>query len=936
MNNDEKNNYNNQGELAENSSQTTENKSTGQKLSESAVKGAATAAGGIIAGKAGAAIGSKVANAFNNSALGNKINNTLGNAVPGLKKGPNKATPNETPSPTNQGQSVSQNQPSETNQSQPLNQSPEKKTPSSPSDASTFKSKQNDKQKSYVPKSTYNNNAVPNSTINKNPSKNKYSESAKKNSKHADGSNDTPNNDNDNEKKSTTSKKGLFPSKNKNLDNEESTSENYIEEAEKNSKPFGNILKLAVGLISGIFGTLGAVGAFIITHIVLISIIIIIALILIFISTIIAFITSFLQYGKEDDGTVCYVTPSCNQVVIKSENGDKTYSMDEYIAGAIVNYYDHDSYAVADADVDQNLLKAFSVIIHSDIAAYSDYTLSSETCTLNESSRFSDIYVPTTANDTTNNTESSDDSASNSNGNQVDDVSGADTNQNGPTEEQQEDEEIKKKNYYYNKAKIAADAVITEVVDVYTQRIDIFYDGYRSILGTSSATGSDYKKIIRDYIEGSPDYEEIASDDTSNATDDPSIVEDDDTKDDNNGEAIGIYPVCSYQQKENNDNSGVIGTVVVNDLCSQVKVVDNMIGTGNGHDKDFSGVYSFDEFIAGVVANEIKSGWKQYPDILKAHAVAARTYLYNTIKYNKKAGSLDGDTCTITTSLSTMGFKPNTSAEITQAVQETSGEYIMVNGQISRQAQWDAFTYASKDSEYYYLKQKNLKVPIKWIESRIKKGEISYNHQHSHGNGMSQWGAAYLVIEQGKNYKEVIQFFYGADIGRVSNGYVMPINTFTMITGEKSIGYCKSRDAHSGTDFAAPAGTPVYAATSGVIEKEYSYVYQCYYNTDAHYSDCLKSNPNSGDNRAGQGFKIKNDDGTYSVYFHFSKKENLHKGDRVTAGQKIGEVGTTGLSSGPHLHYEMRLTSVGNSVDPRNYLPMEGYSICYNNPYYKP
>ena len=697
-------------------------------------------------------------------------------------------------------------------------------------------------------------------------------------------------------------------------------------------------MKMAAGLISSLFGALGAIGTFIITHLVLISIILVIAAVVILISTIVTLIVSFFQYGKEDDGTVCYVTPSCNKVIIKSENGDKTYSMDEYIAGAIVNYYEHDDYAVMDTDVDQNLLKAFSVVIHSDIAAYSDYDYTNETCTVNEESRFNNIYIPTIQNDTTNNDDTSSDNTDDSSSGEVDGVSGVDAGQNTQVSEEQpeEDEETKRKNDYYNKAKTAAESVITEVVDIYTQRLDIFYDGYKSVLGTSSATGSDYKKIIRDYIEGSPDYEEVTFNNDSDITEDGSTSEDDNTKDDNDGEAIGIYPVCDYQKDSSNNNNGSIGTVVVNDLCSQVKVVDNMIGTGNGHDKDFSGVYSFDEFIAGVVANEIKSGWKQYPDILKAHAVAARTYLYNTIKYNKKAGSLDGDTCTITTSLSTMGFKPNTSAEITQAVQETSGEYIMVNGQISRQAQWDAFTYASKDSEYYYLKQKNLKVPIKWIESRIKKGEISYNHQHSHGNGMSQWGAAYLVIEQGKNYKEVIQFFYDADIAKTTNGYVMPINTFTMITGEKSIGYCKSRNAHTGTDFAAPIGTPVYAATSGVIEKEYSFAYRCYYEDDAHYSDCLKSNPNAGDNRAGQGFKIKNDDGTYSVYFHFSKKENLHKGDRVTAGQKIGEVGTTGLSSGPHLHYEMRLTSVGNSVDPRNYLPMEGYSICYNNPYYKP
>lgn len=912
-------------------SQTQENTAANKRMAQTGLKGAATAAGAYFGGSTGAKIGSKAADVINNSKVGNAITDAAAKAgnVANKLSPTGKTNQKLTNAVANSGALDLVDKGIDASADN-HSSSPKGKIPDKAAKRPTINKSNNPAKKSEN---------TP--TIGgKNPSRNKYNDTLKKHSKHADGSNDdTKENfeqkNNPLKRLNPLKKNNLFPNKSKSSSNEEP--ENEAEAAKEDLKQFGNILKLAGGMITGIMATLGAIGAFIITHIALISIILVIAVVVIFISGVIAMISSFFQYGKEDDGKVCYVTPSCNKVVIKSEAGDKTYSMDEYIAGAIVNYYEHDDYAVMDTDVDQNLLKAFSVVIHSDIAAYSDYDYTNETCTVNKESRFNDIYIPTIKNDTTNNDDTSSDNTDDSSSGEVDGVSGADAGQNTQVSEEQpeEDEETKRKNDYYNKAKTAADSVISEVVDIYTQRLDIFYDGYKSVLGISSSTGSDYKKIIRDYINGSPDYEEVTSNNDSDITEDVSTSENDNTKDDNDGEAIGIYPVCDYQ-KDSSNNNGSIGAIVVNDLCSQVKVVDNMVGTGYGHDKDYSGVYSFDEFIAGAVANEIKSGWEQYPDILKVHAVVARTYLYNTVKYNKKAGSLDGNTCTITTSLSTMGFMPNTSAEITQAVKETSGEYIMVNGQISREAQWDAFTYTSKDSEYYYLKQKNLKVPIKWIESRIKKGEISYDHEHSHGNGMSQWGAAYLVIEQGKNYKEVIQFFYDADIAKTTNGYDMPIKTFTMITGEKSIGYCKSRDAHTGTDFAAPIGTPVYAATSGVIEKEYSFAYRCYYKEDAHYSDCLKSNPNAGDNSAGQGFKIKNDDGTYSVYFHFSKKENLHKGDRVTAGQKIGEVGTTGLSSGPHLHYEMRLTSVGNSVEPRNYLPMGGYNICHNNPYYKP
>jgi murein DD-endopeptidase MepM/ murein hydrolase activator NlpD len=56
--------------------------------------------------------------------------------------------------------------------------------------------------------------------------------------------------------------------------------------------------------------------------------------------------------------------------------------------------------------------------------------------------------------------------------------------------------------------------------------------------------------------------------------------------------------------------------------------------------------------------------------------------------------------------------------------------------------------------------------------------------------------------------------------------------------------------------------------------------------------------------------------GLVSLYFHQSRL-NVRVGDRVTRGQKIGEVGTTGLSAGPHLHLEMRVR--GEATDPADW-----------------
>ncbi|MFC3193452.1 peptidoglycan DD-metalloendopeptidase family protein [Marinicella sediminis] len=85
--------------------------------------------------------------------------------------------------------------------------------------------------------------------------------------------------------------------------------------------------------------------------------------------------------------------------------------------------------------------------------------------------------------------------------------------------------------------------------------------------------------------------------------------------------------------------------------------------------------------------------------------------------------------------------------------------------------------------------------------------------------------------------------------------------------------------AHRGIDYRAPTGTPVYAAGSGrVIEAAYN-----------------KYN--------GNYVFIQHPNGIVTKYLHFSRKA-VKKGARVKQGQTIGYVGSTGLSTAPHLHYE--------------------------------
>lgn len=97
---------------------------------------------------------------------------------------------------------------------------------------------------------------------------------------------------------------------------------------------------------------------------------------------------------------------------------------------------------------------------------------------------------------------------------------------------------------------------------------------------------------------------------------------------------------------------------------------------------------------------------------------------------------------------------------------------------------------------------------------------------------------------------------------------------------------------HKGMDIAAPAGTPVYAAADGVItvrESQRGY---------------------------GNVVYVKHPDGTETRYGHLSGFTDLPVGAAVKAGSQIGFVGSTGVSTGNHLHFEVRDPS-GQAIDPR-------------------
>ncbi len=113
-------------------------------------------------------------------------------------------------------------------------------------------------------------------------------------------------------------------------------------------------------------------------------------------------------------------------------------------------------------------------------------------------------------------------------------------------------------------------------------------------------------------------------------------------------------------------------------------------------------------------------------------------------------------------------------------------------------------------------------------------------------------------------------------------------------------------NGHRGTDYAAPGGTEIYAVSGGVVAAA-AYHYSWGYYVQVYHG--------------------KDDNGnSYStLYAHMNSAPIVSVGQSVSKGQRLGYVGSTGNSTGNHLHLEMKVNNV--LVNVMNYLSKKGESL---------
>ncbi|WP_030857160.1 M23 family metallopeptidase [Streptomyces sp. NRRL S-37] len=137
---------------------------------------------------------------------------------------------------------------------------------------------------------------------------------------------------------------------------------------------------------------------------------------------------------------------------------------------------------------------------------------------------------------------------------------------------------------------------------------------------------------------------------------------------------------------------------------------------------------------------------------------------------------------------------------------------------------------------------------------------------------------------------------------RFTTGWVAPVETYELSASYGS-GGARWANRHTGQDFAVPIGTPVRAVGAGKVVRV------------------------SCGGAFGIAIVVRHADGYYTQYAHLAAVA-VDQGERVAPGQWIGQSGTSGNSTGPHLHFEVRVTpETGSAVDPVAWLERHGVPL---------
>lgn len=235
-----------------------------------------------------------------------------------------------------------------------------------------------------------------------------------------------------------------------------------------------------------------------------------------------------------------------------------------------------------------------------------------------------------------------------------------------------------------------------------------------------------------------------------------------------------------------------------------------------------------------------------------------------------------------------------------QENQRIKEDYVLLNNKVKAMQQQVADLEKRDNHIYREIFEAN-PIPDSARAKRLEKQQEIKLTEGMEDNELAYAVAAVLdnldnrMAVQKKSYEEIEQMIKNKEKLLAATPAIQPVSNKDLSRIASGFGYridpvYKTVKMHAGLDFAAPQGTPIYATADGVVK--------------------LAGNTGNG---YGNYVVINHGYGYETLYGH-QYRVKVKPGERVKRGEQIGWVGSTGKSTGPHVHYEVHKN--GQHIDP--------------------
>lgn len=379
--------------------------------------------------------------------------------------------------------------------------------------------------------------------------------------------------------------------------------------------------------------------------------------------------------------------------------------------------------------------------------------------------------------------------------------------------------------------------------------------------------------------------------------------------------------IFAFEETNTGDGGYVLGQT-----CTTVTVIntDNYI-----YDEDVS----FDDYVAGVVAAESNNNTNL--EYLKLLSIIARTQLFY---YANSSCTVEGNS----NFQKYQDVNDHVNSDIIKQASNSTKDLVVVYNEELISTDYCSGCVINSDEQYYYLRyngdstqkiskewtsQNGLDQELEDLYSKIDKTDSNIESRECPENNseyaLSKIGSLHLITKENYTYEKTIKYYFGNDVKIIKNEFINASNgefinptnyiNCTSAYGERNDPYTQSKDFHSGIDIGIAGGEPVYAVKSGKITRVVNTVTEI---------NSQSSNSSNG-NGYGNNIVIDHGDGTSTLYAHLkygSIPDSVIVGTTISQGTQIGQVGSTGRSTGNHLHYEVRIND--STVNPADYLDL--------------